>query len=121
MISPSAREQILDTLDVRSILTELGIVFEEQGYGALWACCPLPGHNERTPSFKINSRFGHWHCFGCKRRSGDLDGGIVTLVAVVLDLRKQFSVGENDEAGLDRDAAWAWLAERAGVAVDPVE
>ncbi|MEY8562196.1 DNA primase [Eggerthellaceae bacterium 3-80] len=28
-----------------------------------WCCCPL--HNEKTPSFKIDSALQLWHCFGC--------------------------------------------------------
>jgi len=35
------------------------------------ACCPLPGHREKTPSFHINSTENYFHCFGCGR-SGDV-------------------------------------------------
>jgi DNA primase catalytic core len=35
------------------------------------ACCPLPGHREKTPSFHINSTENFYHCFGCGR-SGDV-------------------------------------------------
>ncbi|WP_458683777.1 DNA primase [Prescottella equi] len=27
--------------------------------------CPLPGHDERTPSFYVNPATGVFHCFGC--------------------------------------------------------
>jgi len=31
----------------------------------LWACCPLPDHDDSTPSFSINVETGLWNCFGC--------------------------------------------------------
>jgi len=33
--------------------------------------CPLPEHNERTPSFHIKDDAESWHCFGCGE-SGDI-------------------------------------------------
>ena len=30
-----------------------------------WACCPLPGHTEKTPSFSVNEPGQFYHCFGC--------------------------------------------------------
>lgn len=36
-----------------------------------WACCPLPGHSEKTPSFSVNERGQFYHCFGC-HKSGDI-------------------------------------------------
>ncbi len=31
--------------------------------GRWWACCPF--HNEKTPSFSVNTDKGFFHCFGC--------------------------------------------------------
>ena len=36
-----------------------------------WACCPLPGHTEKTPSFSINEQGQFYHCFGCSK-GGDV-------------------------------------------------
>src|SRR5215211_4248019 len=33
--------------------------------------CPLPNHNERTPSFTVYTETNSWYCFGC------LEGGDV--------------------------------------------
>lgn len=33
----------------------------------LWALCPLPGHTERTPSFKVDHERQSFYCFGCNR------------------------------------------------------
>ena len=30
-----------------------------------WACCPLPGHSEKTPSFTVNESGQFFKCFGC--------------------------------------------------------
>ncbi len=35
--------------------------------GSYWACCPLPGHSERTPSFAVNEMGQFYKCFGCGR------------------------------------------------------
>lgn len=29
------------------------------------ACCPLPDHNEKTPSFHVDTRRQYYKCFGC--------------------------------------------------------
>ncbi|MGB0357024.1 MAG: DNA primase, partial [Cytophagales bacterium] len=31
----------------------------------LWACCPLPTHQEETPSFTVRPSMGLFKCFGC--------------------------------------------------------
>ncbi len=36
-----------------------------------WACCPLPGHTEKTPSFSVNEQGQFYHCFGCGK-GGDV-------------------------------------------------
>ena len=36
-----------------------------------WACCPLPGHSERTPSFSVNEIGQFYKCFGCGK-GGDV-------------------------------------------------
>ncbi|WP_286019114.1 CHC2 zinc finger domain-containing protein, partial [Candidatus Venteria ishoeyi] len=39
--------------------------------GANWgACCPFPGHDEKTPSFKVSTSKNIYKCFGCGK-SGD--------------------------------------------------
>ncbi len=47
-----------------------GVVFERRGSQV--AClCPLPGHDERTPSFYVHPEKQVWYCHGC-HRGGDL-------------------------------------------------
>ena len=36
--------------------------------------CPLPGHDDRSPSFKVYREPGRgWYCFGCHRGGGAID------------------------------------------------
>ncbi|MDP9369271.1 MAG: CHC2 zinc finger domain-containing protein [Chloroflexota bacterium] len=47
-----------------------GTVFESRRDGTKWASCPLPGDDDRTPSFAVYPD-GHYFCYGCNR-GGDL-------------------------------------------------
>lgn len=61
MIDDRIIEQILDRADIVDII---GGYVELKKKGANYeACCPL--HKEKTPSFKVNTGRGTWHCFGC--------------------------------------------------------
>jgi DNA primase len=41
--------------------------------GERWvARCPLPGHEERTPSFTVYPETNSWYCFGACQRGGDV-------------------------------------------------
>ena len=41
--------------------------------GARWvARCPLPGHDDRTPSFTVYPETDSWYCFGACQRGGDV-------------------------------------------------
>ncbi len=41
-----------------------------------WISCPLPDHEDHTPSFQVLD--SHWRCFGCNR-----GGGIIDLAAAL--------------------------------------
>ncbi|MBR1867656.1 MAG: DNA primase [Clostridia bacterium] len=61
-----------------------------------WACCPLPGHSEKTPSFTVNEPGQFFKCFGCGR-----GGDVITFMMTM----------EN----LDYVGAVKHLAEQAGM------
>ncbi len=61
-----------------------------------WACCPLPGHSEKTPSFTVNEPGQFFKCFGCGR-----GGDVITFMMIM----------EN----LDYVGAVKHLAEQAGM------
>lgn len=66
--------------NVRQILNDLKIPYEERKTGDLWFKCVNPMHKERDASAHIccmrtSHKHGVWHCFGCKDA-----GNIITLV-----------------------------------------
>lgn len=61
-------------------------------------CCPLPDHDERTPSFYVNPGTGVFHCFGCNR-----GGDVITFLELVEQLTFREAVEQ--------------LAEHVGVAI----
>jgi hypothetical protein len=60
--------QRANTADIMTIFKSYGINFDGYGLGALTKiCCPLPGHNDRSPSFYYYSETKSFNCFGCHR------------------------------------------------------
>lgn len=59
------RVQLIDLIN-----REVFRVYERRGRTDVWCCCPLPGHQEDSPSFHIDEARGVWHCFGCKQGGG---------------------------------------------------
>lgn len=75
-IEPRFIEQLKSKCDLVDVVSKYSPL--QQKGGNLWACCPLPGHNERTPSFCIN-RYGQFYkCFGCGR-GGDVISFIMEM------------------------------------------
>lgn len=60
-------------------------------------CCPLPGHDDRTPSFMVYSEAERgWYCFGCARGGTIYDLGAEiwgksTRGAAFHDLRRELA------------------------------
>jgi hypothetical protein len=61
---------IKDALTVADYLTRRGVNLERAG-DRLKARCPLPGHDDATPSFVVYPGERGWYCFGC-HRGGDV-------------------------------------------------
>lgn len=69
----SSRDQVKDQIKERADLASIvskhtKLVKASRGYKA---CCPLPGHKEKTPSFNLNPTTNTYYCFGCNR-GGDV-------------------------------------------------
>lgn len=58
-----ARTDIVDLIDTRVKLKKQGKNYH--------ACCPF--HNEKTPSFTVNSEKQFYHCFGCGAHGNAID------------------------------------------------
>lgn len=81
------------TLDVVGKL--LGIILPAKGM----ARCPLPNHDDRTPSFEIRHQGRRWACYAC-----DMHGGTIDLVMAY--------------HGMEFMEAKNWLIDRSGLYVD---
>lgn len=56
----------IDELTARTDLLALlssRVTFTKKSGSNHWACCPF--HDEKTPSFSVNTQKGFYHCFGC--------------------------------------------------------
>ncbi|MBO5713554.1 MAG: DNA primase, partial [Clostridia bacterium] len=62
-----------ELLEKNNIVDVVGryCTLQRKGSTNHWACCPLPGHTEKTPSFAVNEVGQFYHCFGCGK-SGDV-------------------------------------------------
>jgi len=56
----------------REVSVEQFLVNPKRQGGFLVARCPLPGHDDKTPSFRFNLAEGWWKCMGCGRGGGDV-------------------------------------------------
>lgn len=61
---------VKERLTIEALCGRYGPILQPRGRD-LWGLCPLPDHNEKTPSFHITPDRQQWHCFGCDR-GGDL-------------------------------------------------
>lgn len=67
-ISDEQIEEIRAKIDIADLISSYGFNLKHSG-SDLWCCCPF--HTEKTPSFKVDSIKGTYHCFGCGE-SGDI-------------------------------------------------
>lgn len=64
--------ELLGEIDIVEILEdEYDLYFQESSGDWFNTNCPLPGHEDSSPSFGVNRSTGAYHCFGCGE-SGDL-------------------------------------------------
>ncbi len=89
-------EKVRDANNLVDILSEY-TSFKRTG-GQHMGRCPLPGHNEKTPSFSVSEPKQVYHCFGCGK-SGNIFDALREL--------RGFSFPESVE----------YLANRAGIAI----
>ncbi|MFH1947160.1 MAG: DNA primase [Candidatus Magasanikbacteria bacterium] len=85
-------QQIKEKIDVAELVGEY-VQLKQAGINKK-GCCPF--HNEKTPSFMVNSERQSWHCFGCGK-----GGDIFTFIEEI--------------EGMDFREALKYLANRAGV------
>ena len=65
-----AAKEAVPTIDLADLLCGPG---KMRRAGDRWvARCPLPGHEDRTPSFTVYTETNSWFCFGACLRGGDV-------------------------------------------------
>jgi len=93
-ISQRSIEEVREAADIVEVTSEF-TALKRQG-ARFTGLCPYPDHQEKTPSFSVDSEKGLYHCHGCKK-GGD-------TIKLVMDL-KSFDFAE----------AVSYLAERSNV------
>lgn len=63
------KDEIKDRIDLGQVVSKHAKLVKTSG--GYKACCPLPGHSEKTPSFNIDIRKNLYYCYGCQR-GGDV-------------------------------------------------
>ncbi|MEO5666910.1 MAG: DNA primase [Bdellovibrionota bacterium] len=63
------KEEIKDRVDLSQVVSKHAKLVKTSG--GYKACCPLPGHSEKSPSFNIDRRKNLYYCYGCQR-GGDV-------------------------------------------------
>lgn len=63
--------EVKSAYNVEDYIANDGVVLKQSGPYKLKGLCPFPGHNEKTPSFTVDTQFQNYYCFGCKE-SGDV-------------------------------------------------
>lgn len=79
-------QRAIDLGDVRRVLQDLQIPFEEKKPGDLWYKCINPSHRDRDASAhiccnRVSEYHGKYNCFGCRD-----SGSIISLVEIQLQL-----------------------------------
>lgn len=101
------------SVDIETVLYELGIDFEEKGHEAVGLC---PMHKQRTgkddnsPSWWINLETGQHICFSCQYKG--------SLLQLVCDVKDFYIKSWGDIADADYQAARGWLASIAEISPD---
>jgi len=93
-ISQHSIEEVREAANILEIASEF-TALRRQG-ARFTGLCPYPDHQEKTPSFSIDSAKGFYYCFGCSR-GGD-------AIKLVMDLKS-----------LEFAEAVSYLADRSGV------
>lgn len=64
-------EEMLAAVNLLEVLEqEYDLYFEPSTNGWWNTNCPLPGHDDRSPSFGVNPDLGVFKCFGCSESGG---------------------------------------------------
>lgn len=94
MISDAWMQELMSKSDIASVIGEYTTLTPKSG--KLWACCPF--HNEKTPSFKVDTTTQLYYCFGCHK-----GGNVITFI--------------KEKENMSGFEAIKYLADRVGMAM----
>lgn len=111
-------QRIKQSISLLHYAANQGTRFERRGE-EYWACCPLPGHDEKTPSFAIKLKNGEevFFCQGCSK-----GGDLIRFVELTEGLATKDAISKLDGLSYAPDAKAtfaensAWAADAAKVA-----
>ena len=101
------KERIKERADIAEVIgRHTKLTKTPRGYKA---CCPLPGHSEKTPSFNVDSSKNLYFCYGCNR-----GGDIFTFLQLVEGLSFMDALKELAErTGVELPKKGDWTPEQA--------
>jgi len=118
-----AAKALIPTIDLADLLCGPG---QMRRVGDRWvACCPLPGHDERTASFTVYPGDRGWWCYGCGR-----GGDVVDLARIAWGFPDDgrgaaeaaaYLLSEFGHPIPERPAAWYARQERQRPVRDAIE
>lgn len=103
---------------IREVLRKYGTIEGEVKEKDGFKCrCPLPGHNDSDPSFKVYEVDNTFHCFGCGKAGGPVDllrfiKGLATNKEAESYLQRDFDID------LDAVPALEVFAEKKGLSLE---
>lgn len=96
-------------LDVRKILTDLGITYKITGHNARTKCWN-PNHQDKDPSLSIHLETGMYNCFGC-----GMKGNILSLVQSQLGITEEETyqyVSRQQKGGTTEEEVYEYIHNR---------
>jgi Toprim-like len=81
----------INRLDIVDYLAALGIDPKKVSGQNYWYLSPLPGRNEKTPSFKVNRKLNRWYDFGTGEGATLIDFGIRYYNCTIHEFLEKFS------------------------------
>ena len=67
MIDQKYIDMIIDRVDLEKVVSGYVGEMKRKGHRS-WACCPF--HQEKTPSFCVDTAKNLWHCYGSCQEGG---------------------------------------------------
>ena len=96
MIDQKYIDMIIDRVDLEKVVSSYVGEMKRKGHRS-WACCPF--HQEKTPSFCVDTAKNLWHCYGACQEGGN----VIKFIEKIENLPFPFAVKKllKDELHID--------------------